>query len=66
MENIREPDVKEQAKQDYLEGMKYKELAEKYSVSINTIKSWVKRYNWSEGKKQVSAYQKKKGAIRQK
>ncbi|WP_242977148.1 terminase gpP N-terminus-related DNA-binding protein [Clostridium botulinum] len=50
MENIRGPDSKEQAKKDYLKGMKYKDLAEKYSVSLNTIKSWVKRYGWSEEK----------------
>lgn len=37
----------EQAKQDYMAGMKYKEIAEKYQVSINTVKSWKKRYAWS-------------------
>ncbi|MBO0560243.1 hypothetical protein EXQ37_10950 [Clostridium botulinum] len=62
MENIRGPDAKEQAKKDYLEGMKYKDLAEKYSVSLNTIKSWVKRYGWSEEKKQKGAHKNKKGA----
>jgi uncharacterized protein YjcR len=58
----RAPDLKEQAKYDYLNGMKYKELAEKYSVSLNTVKSWVKRYGWSKLKKQKGAHQKKKGA----
>ncbi|GJJ26556.1 hypothetical protein HUW30_11810 [Bacillus velezensis] len=29
-----------QAHKDYLKGMKYKDLAEKYGVSVNTIKSW--------------------------
>lgn len=62
MSDIRAPDVKEQAKQDYLKGMKYKELAEKYKVSLNTIKSWVKRYNWSEEKKQGGAHKNKNGA----
>ncbi|MDU5116904.1 MAG: phage terminase small subunit [Clostridium botulinum] len=62
MENIRGTDTKKQAKQDYLEGMKYKDLAEKYSVSLNTIKSWVKRYGWSEEKKQKGAHKNKKGA----
>lgn len=62
MSDIRAPDVKELAKQDYLKGMKYKELAEKYNVSLNTIKSWVKRYSWSEEKKQKGAHKKKKGA----
>jgi uncharacterized protein YjcR len=46
MSEIRAPDVKEQAKEDYLKGLKYKELAEKYGVTINTIKSWKQRYNW--------------------
>jgi Uncharacterized conserved protein len=46
MEDIRGPDLKEQAKKDYLKGIKYKELAEKYNVSLNTIKSWKQRYKW--------------------
>ncbi|KEH90605.1 terminase small subunit [Clostridium botulinum] len=62
MVDIRGPDQKEQAKQDYLKGMKYKDLAEKYSVSLNTIKSWVKRYNWSEEKKQKGAHKSNRGA----
>lgn len=37
----------EQAYQDYIEGMKYKDIAEKYDVSINTVKSWKRRYEWS-------------------
>ncbi|MFJ8457285.1 phage terminase small subunit [Bacillus paramycoides] len=35
------------AQEDYMQGMKYKELAEKYEVSINTIKSWRKRHGWN-------------------
>lgn len=62
MTNIRDPDDKDLAKQDYLYGMKYKDLAEKYEVSINTIKSWIKRYGWSKEKKQKGAHKKKKGA----
>lgn len=62
MSDIRAPDIKEQAKQDYLKGMKYKDLAEKYNVSVNTIKSWIKRYNWSEDKKRKGAHKNKKGA----
>lgn len=62
MADIRGPDTKELAKQDYLKGMKYKELAGKYNVSLNTIKSWVRRYNWSEDKKSKGAHKKKKGA----
>ena len=30
--------------------MKYKEIAEKYDTTINTVKSWKKRYNWSRKK----------------
>ncbi|PRR77678.1 RNA polymerase sigma factor [Clostridium liquoris] len=61
MTDIRGPDIRDQAKQDYLQGMKYKNLAEKYEVSLNTIKSWVKRYGWSEEKKK-GAHKNKKGA----
>ncbi len=44
----------ELAYQDYLNGMKYKEIAEKYGVTINTVKSWKTRYKRSkDGKKSV-------------
>lgn len=58
-------DVKVKAKVDYLKGMKYKDIAEKYEVSINTVKSWVKRHGWAAEKKRVKskgAPQKKMGA----
>ncbi|WP_347462538.1 hypothetical protein [Clostridium botulinum] len=57
MKNIRGPDIKEQAKQDYINGMKYKDLAEKYSVSLNTIKGW------SEEKKQKGALLNNKNTV---
>ena len=42
----------EKAKQDYLAGEKYKDIAAKYGVSVNTVKSWRKRHGWSrEGEK---------------
>lgn len=41
-------DVKEKIKNDYLSGVMPKELAEKYDTSLNTIKSWIKRYGWSK------------------
>lgn len=44
-------DVKEKIKKDYLSGIPPKKLAEKYDTSLNTIKSWIKRYGWSELKK---------------
>ncbi|MFR4696657.1 MAG: terminase small subunit [Blautia producta] len=51
----------ELAYQDYLNGMKYKEIAEKYGVTINTVKSWKTRYKWSkDGKKSVHT---KKGKV---
>lgn len=37
---------------DYYGGMKYKELADKYGVSLNTVKSWKQRYNWSRPAKE--------------
>ncbi len=40
-------------------GMKYKDIAEKYSVSINTVKSWKSRYGWSKLKKSVHTKNKK-------
>jgi uncharacterized protein YjcR len=40
----------EKAEKDYIKGMKYKEIAEKYEVSINTVKSWKQRYQWSKDK----------------
>ncbi|KOA76604.1 RNA polymerase sigma 70 [Clostridium botulinum] len=38
--------IKEKAYKDYISGMKYKDIADKYSVSINTVKSWKRRLNW--------------------
>ena len=52
----------ELAYQDYLNGMKYKEIASKYDVTINTVKSWKSRY-WKDDKKvQKGCAQKKKVA----
>lgn len=53
-----------QAEKDYIKGMKYKDLAEKYGVSINTIKSWKKRHGWERKKgapKDKSVHTKKGG-----
>ena len=35
------------AQHDYELGMKYKDIAEKYGVSFNTVKSWRSRYGWT-------------------
>ena len=42
-----------------MNGLKYKEIAEKYDVTINTVKSWKTRYNWNR-KGQKSVHTKKK------
>lgn len=55
-------DVKEQIKKDYLSGIPPKKLAEKYDTSLNTIKSWIKRYGWSKLKKERGAPSKVEGA----
>lgn len=52
---------KTQVKEDYLNGMKYKDLADEYNVTINTVKSWVKRYNWSSER---GAHKTEKGCTR--
>lgn len=49
----------DKAYNDYLKGMKYKNIAEKYNVSINTVKSWKRRNDWQRKK---GAHKKKKGA----
>ena len=36
------------AEQDYMSGMKYKDIAEKYGVTLNTVKSWKVRYGWNK------------------
>ena len=54
--------VKENIKKDYIEGMKQKEICEKYSISINTLKSWIKRYKWAEEKRNKGAPKNKGGA----
>lgn len=43
-------DNKDKAYRDYQRGMKYKDIAEKYGVSLNTVKSWKKRYGWTREK----------------
>nr|DAG07224.1 MAG TPA: Terminase small subunit [Caudoviricetes sp.] len=42
-------DNQKKAAVDYAAGMKYKDIAEKYDVSLNTVKSWRKRNGWSRG-----------------
>lgn len=60
----------EKAEQDYIAGMKYKDIAEKYGTTINTVKSWKKRYAWSREKDahktEKVCTQKQKGASKMK
>jgi uncharacterized protein YjcR len=44
-------EIREKAKQDYMKGMKYKDICDKYNLSMNTLKSWVKRYSWADERK---------------
>lgn len=64
MDEIRAPNY-ELALLDYQSGMKYKDIAEKYGVTINTVKSWKTRYQWSKDKKK-SVHTKKEKACTQK
>jgi uncharacterized protein YjcR len=50
VDEIRAPNY-ELALLDYQTGMKYKDIAEKYGVTINTVKSWKTRYQWSKDNK---------------
>ena len=59
-------DTREQAYKDYKKGMKYKEIAEKYSVSVNTVKSWAARYWNKEKDRGKVATKKKKVATKEK
>ena len=42
--------IRELAEVDYVKGMKYTEIADKYGVSINTVKSWKHRHKWERTK----------------
>ena len=44
----------ELAFEDYKNGMKQKEIAKKYNTTINTVKSWSRRYEWSKKKKKCA------------
>lgn len=54
----------ELAYEDYLKGLKYKEIAEKHNVSVSTVKSWASRYWKKKGcnPKEKVATDKKRGA----
>lgn len=50
----------ELAEKDYMARMKYKEIAEKYDVSVNTVKSWKTRHKWSKDAAEKSVHTKQK------
>ena len=52
----------ELAYEDYRNGMKYKEIAEKYGVTLNTVKSWKTR-KWNELEKGVHTNAKKQKSV---
>jgi phage terminase small subunit len=55
-------EIHEQAKRDYISGMKYQDIADKYKVTINTVKSWKMRHGWERSKK--GAHKQKKGCTK--
>ncbi|MBM7633842.1 phage terminase small subunit [Geomicrobium sediminis] len=60
-------DQQKKAWRDYCNGMKYKDIAEKHGVSLNTVKSWKKRHAWTREKgapKKPEGAPKKAGAPR--
>lgn len=50
----------EEAYQDYLSGMKYKEIADKHGVSLAAVRQWKTRNNWQrkQSKKSISSPEK--------
>lgn len=58
-------EIRIKVEEDYMQGMKYKDICDKYNLSINTLKSWIKRYDWSNKRKsrnKEGAPKKKRGA----
>lgn len=49
-----------EAEKDYINGMKYKDIADKYGVSEATVKSWKTRYGWIREKKKTTHTKNKK------
>ncbi|QAT29223.1 terminase [Lactiplantibacillus plantarum] len=51
----------ERAEQDYMTGMKYKDIATKYGVTLNTVKTWKQRHKWQRDNLKNVAPPKPKG-----
>lgn len=43
-------EVKEKALELYQKGWKYKDIASELEISVNTFKSWIRRYGWTKNK----------------
>lgn len=56
----------DEAKLDYLAGMKYKDIAEKYNVALSTVKSWKTRNGWQRTKKAKKSTRTKPKSMRTK
>lgn len=56
----------DEAKLDYLAGMKYKDIAEKYGVALSTVKSWKTRNGWQRTKKAKKSTRTKPKSMRTK
>lgn len=48
----------ELAEKDYQAGMKYKDIAIKYNVTLNTVKSWKTRYKWKKNTEEKESAEK--------
>lgn len=44
-------DLKDLVKIDYLNGIKQKQICKNHGININTLKSWISRYKWTEEKR---------------
>lgn len=58
--------IKKDVYQDYCTGLKLKDIAEKYNISLNTLKSWIKRYKWSKDKMRTPKVHPKQNEIQKK
>lgn len=58
--------IKKDVYQDYCTGLKLKDIAEKYDISLNTLKSWIKRYKWSKDKMRTPKVHPKQNEIQKK
>lgn len=50
MSNIKKSKIQLRAEKDYLAGMTYIKLSDKYNVSESTIKTWRKKFGWTRQK----------------